>query len=416
MEPAIEITHLSKQYVLKKSRPYTALRDVISQSVANVFRNKNRAAPFLALNDINLTINQGERLGIIGHNGAGKSTLLKIISRVTPPSKGKVTLTGRVASLLEVGTGFHPELSGRENIYLNGSILGLTRKEIREKMDEIIDFSGVEKFIDQPLKNYSSGMELRLAFSIAAHLEPEILLVDEVLAVGDFDFQRKCIGKMEEISRASGRTIVFVSHNMSIIKQLCSTGLVLQHGEIAFHGDIHQAVSQYTNNFLQQVDRVVEAEFDLQRHPNKATAKEGLVKATLFVDGQKSEQFYPGSDLRIEVDYFLATKLTDPEIGIVIKNENYDAIIGLNNKHIGQKLDLQSGGINKASIIIPGLNIFTPGKYLVDLYFGDQFRFYECLYDAFQFTVSHADVYQTGIELKPEWNRIFIKDIQIQAG
>jgi len=415
MEPAIEIKHLSKAYMLKKAGPYVALRDVISQSVSSLFRQKEKTQTFFALNDINLIVNRGDRLGIVGHNGAGKSTLLKIISRVTPPSNGKVTLNGRVASLLEVGTGFHRELSGRENIYLNGSILGLKRKEISQKLEEIIDFSGVEKFIDQPLKNYSSGMELRLAFSIAAHLEPEILLVDEVLAVGDFDFQRKCIGKMEEISRAAERTIVFVSHNMSIIKQLCTTGLVLQNGQVEYYGNINEAVFRYTSNFLNGVNRLTEATFDLRKHPNKTGNGEGLMKAELLVNGHKSEIMVPGADLQIDLDYFLQTKLTDPDIGIVIKDENYQSLIGLNNKHIGQKLELAAGKTGKASICIPGLNIFAPGKYLVDLYFGDQFRFYECLYDAFQFTVSPTDVYQTGIELKPEWNRIFISNIKISA-
>ncbi|MBL7747099.1 MAG: ABC transporter ATP-binding protein, partial [Chitinophagaceae bacterium] len=195
MKPAIEIRNLGKEYKLAAAQPYIALRDIISGSVKNMFRQDNKPVEkFWALKDIDLNIQPGERVGIIGRNGAGKSTLLKIISRITPPTTGNAIIRGRVGSLLEVGTGFHPELTGRENIYLNGSILGLKKAEINKQLDAIIDFSGVEKFIDTPLKHYSSGMQLRLAFSVAAHLEPEILLIDEVLAVGDIEFQKKCIG------------------------------------------------------------------------------------------------------------------------------------------------------------------------------------------------------------------------------
>jgi lipopolysaccharide transport system ATP-binding protein len=211
MPPIIEIQGLGKKYSIAEVQPYLSLRDVISQKAKNILqRTVKSSAEFWALQNINLEIEQGERIGVIGRNGAGKSTLLKILSKITPPTTGKIKLRGRIASLLEVGTGFHPELTGRENIYLNGSILGLSKKEIDRKLDEIIDFSGVEKFMDTPLKHYSSGMQLRLAFSVAAHLEPEILLIDEVLAVGDLEFQKKCIGKMEEISKSEGRTIIFV--------------------------------------------------------------------------------------------------------------------------------------------------------------------------------------------------------------
>src|SRR5919205_1072193 len=225
MDAAISIHNLSKKYTLSGAASYVALRDVLANSFKSIFRSR-KSETFWALKDINLEIAAGERVGIIGHNGAGKSTLLKIISRITPPTTGEVVLYGRVASLLEVGTGFHPELTGRENIYLNGSILGLKRTEINRKLDEIISFSGVEKFIDTPLKHYSSGMQLRLAFSVAAHLEPEILLIDEVLAVGDMEFQKKCLGKMEEVSKKDGRTILFVSHNMAAVKQLCTKALI----------------------------------------------------------------------------------------------------------------------------------------------------------------------------------------------
>jgi len=246
MKPAIEIRNLGKEYKLAEQQPYVALRDVISNGVKNIFTTKLKSAEkFWALKDINLDIMPGERVGIIGRNGAGKSTLLKIISRITPPTTGHATIRGRVGSLLEVGTGFHPELTGRENIYLNGSILGLKKAEINKQLEAIIDFSGVEKFIDVPLKHYSSGMQLRLAFSVAAHLEPEILLIDEVLAVGDIEFQKKCIGKMGELSKEKGRTILFVSHDLGAVLRFTTYCLLLEKGKIIFQGNTEDTINAY---------------------------------------------------------------------------------------------------------------------------------------------------------------------------
>ena len=205
-----------------------------------------------ALDDISFDVNQGDVVGIIGRNGAGKSTLLKILSKVTSPTKGNIKIKGRIASLLEVGTGFHPDLSGRENIFLNGAILGMTKKEIHAKFDEIVAFSGVDKYIDTPVKRYSSGMYVRLAFSVAAHLEPEILIVDEVLAVGDAEFQRKCLGKMKEVSQ-QGRTVIFVSHNLVAVKSLCTKGIVLEHGQLVFSGSADEAVEKYLNSSASKV-------------------------------------------------------------------------------------------------------------------------------------------------------------------
>jgi lipopolysaccharide transport system ATP-binding protein len=224
---AIKVSNLSKIYLLGKQK-----EDSIASSLSGVFSaKKNTFEVFSALTNINFNLDHGEVLGIIGRNGAGKSTLLKILSQITKPSEGKIEINGRIASLLEVGTGFHPELTGRENIYLNGTILGMTRKEVKAKFDEIVTFSGVEKFIDTPVKHYSSGMYVRLAFAVAAHLDPEILIIDEVLAVGDADFQKKCLGKMKEVA-GHGRTVIFVSHNMEAVKSLCSRALFLEKGEI----------------------------------------------------------------------------------------------------------------------------------------------------------------------------------------
>lgn len=250
----IEVENISKQFIIghEATEKYTTLRDVVAKKAKKIFSFSGRpgATPstkevFHALQEINFRVEQGTLLGIIGRNGAGKSTLLKILSRITEPTAGRIHIRGRVASLLEVGTGFHPELSGRENIFLNGAILGMSRTEIRRKFDEIVDFAEVEKFLDTPVKHYSSGMYVRLAFAVAAHLEPEILIVDEVLAVGDAQFQKKCLGKMENVSKNEGRTVLFVSHNMGVLKKLCNRALYLQKGRMIADGKVQDIVAQY---------------------------------------------------------------------------------------------------------------------------------------------------------------------------
>jgi len=260
--PIITVENLGKCYRVghqsARRERYTALRDVLARNAAEIVRKTRDlfsgrqivqgdvVEDFWALKDVSFDVEPGEVVGIIGRNGAGKSTLLKVLSRITEPTTGRVTLRGRVASLLEVGTGFHPELTGRENIFLNGAILGMSRNEIRRKFDEIVDFAEVETFLDTPVKRYSSGMYVRLAFAVAAHLEPEILIVDEVLAVGDAEFQKKCLGKMGDVARG-GRTVLFVSHNLSAISSLCGTAIFLKDGQIAFHGTVSQAIQNYAN-------------------------------------------------------------------------------------------------------------------------------------------------------------------------
>lgn len=252
MRPIIKVQNVSKRYVLGgPAAPYSTLRESLVDLARNPFRylKQNGLPTMWALKDLNLEISQGDVVGIIGRNGAGKSTLLKVLSRITEPTTGRVELFGRVASLLEVGTGFHPELTGRENIYLNGSLLGMSHKDIAAKFDEILAFAEVEKFLDTPVKRYSSGMYVRLAFAVAAHLEPEILLVDEVLAVGDVAFQRKCLGKMNEVAK-EGRTVLFVSHNMGSIGRLCKTGILLDHGKMVFNGNIGDVITKYTEEAI----------------------------------------------------------------------------------------------------------------------------------------------------------------------
>lgn len=253
-DPAVVVRHVGKTYRLGGGRPaggYRTLREELLQlpNRRRAARRSQSASGFVALDDLSFTVERGETFGIIGRNGAGKSTLLKILGRITEPTKGEVDLFGRVGSLLEVGAGFHSELTGRENIFLSGAILGLRRAEVRRRLDEIVAFAEVERFIDTPCKHYSSGMYMRLAFAVAAHLEAEILLVDEVLAVGDAAFQRKCLGKMGEVAGA-GRTVVFVSHNMAAVRQLCSRGLVLERGRAAFIGEIERAVESYQQLFV----------------------------------------------------------------------------------------------------------------------------------------------------------------------
>lgn len=252
-EPIIQANNISKKYVIKhQGGGYIALRDVIAEKARNIITAKKTVAnskeDFWALKDISFSLYHGDRLGIIGRNGAGKSTLLKILSRITTPTTGSILFRGRIGSLLEVGTGFHPELTGRENIFLNGAILGMKREEVKKKFDEIVEFAEVEKFLDTPVKRYSSGMYVRLAFSVAAHLEPDILIVDEVLAVGDAQFQKKCLGKMRDISQ-EGRTLLFVSHNMGAVKNLCNKGLYLSKGQMQGTVDeIGKVITTYLND------------------------------------------------------------------------------------------------------------------------------------------------------------------------
>ncbi len=254
MKPIIEVNHIWKQYQKGIDRRYKSLRDTLVGMPNRLWGGDKET--FWALEDIDFKVEAGESVGIIGKNGAGKSTLLKILSRITPPTKGEIILRGRVASLLEVGTGFHPELTGRENVFFNGSILGMKHVEIKKKFDEIVDFSGVESFIDTPLKHYSSGMQMRLAFSVAAHLDSEILLIDEVLAVGDAEFQKKCIGKMDEVSKGAGKTILFVSHNMNLINKICTNSMSISCGKLKESGFSNHIIANYLNSYTLERNQI----------------------------------------------------------------------------------------------------------------------------------------------------------------
>ena len=314
MSIAIKVEGLGKSYIIRhqQKQPYVALRDVLMDSVTTMgralFNRKDSSEPkpseelFWALKDVNLEIREGGSVGIIGRNGAGKSTLLKILARITSPTSGRVEIRGRVASLLEVGTGFHPELTGRENIFLNGAILGMSNTEIRRKFSEIVEFSEVEKFLDTPVKRYSSGMHVRLAFSVAAHLEPEILVVDEVLAVGDNAFQKKCLAKMEQVGE-SGCTVLFVSHNMGTIAALCDHCILLSSGEVQCVGPTMQVIAEY--------NRVAERHTTVAISPSMRNRGDGRIRflsASLFNAGrQAANSFLIGEDIRIEFTLESAT-------------------------------------------------------------------------------------------------------------
>lgn len=363
MKPAIEIRNLGKEYKLATSQPYVALRDIISGSVKNIFRPDNKPVEkFWALQNIDLDIQPGERVGIIGRNGAGKSTLLKIISRITPPTTGKAIIRGRVGSLLEVGTGFHPELTGRENIYLNGSILGLKKAEINKQLAAIIDFSGVEKFIDTPLKHYSSGMQLRLAFSVAAHLEPEILLIDEVLAVGDIEFQKKCIGKMEEVSKSHGRTILFVSHNLDSLRKFCPTTILLDGGKIIEQGNTEKIISLYVSKHLE-----TNAEMVWEKGSSSYNNEVTLYKAWLHDGNGLTRSRYDTTEkLGISMDYEVMKDDIAFTHGINVFNQEQVNIFNSHDVTTGKEDRRKKKGRYTATVWIPG-NLLPEGIFSISV-------------------------------------------------
>jgi len=369
---------LSKKYIIGhevERERYVALRDVMARNARNLWRKtadmiRGRAIvlgdateEFWALKDVNFEVKRGEVLGIIGRNGAGKSTLLKILSRITEPSEGRVTIKGRVASLLEVGTGFHPELTGRENIYLNGAILGMTRAEIKRKFEEIVDFAEVEKFLDTPVKRYSSGMYLRLAFAVAAHLEPEILIVDEVLAVGDAEFQKKCLGKMREVA-ATGRTVLFVSHNMAAIGRLCTRGLLLSGGCVAACGDAEAVVGEYAS--------------DVQPSYSITFPEDG--RRPSIIEIHVDRQAIVAHDLVVDISFTSPWPIQNPIGGIVLRTRAGEPVWGSNNRFhpsAGQP-KAQARGVLRCEA--RGLPVID-GDYLLSVWLADWHQDYDSKLD-----------------------------------
>jgi lipopolysaccharide transport system ATP-binding protein len=336
------------------------------KSPLGAFRRKKDES-FWALKDVSLQVNEGEVLGLIGRNGAGKTTLLKILSRITKPTIGWAEIHGRVGSLLEVGTGFHPELTGRENAFLSGAILGMAKSEIARKFDEIVAFAELEKFIDTPVKHYSSGMYVRLAFAVAAHLEPEILLVDEVLAVGDITFQKKCMGKMGDVARA-GRTVVLVSHNMAAINALSTRVVMMKDGGIVFDGPTAEATARY---YAESLDVAESGTSLLER------AREGNGKArfsTVSVQpldsaGGRIEVAYPGCDLRIEAEIICQSEISDCNLAMIIYDANGFRVIDANTAQKGELVSIRGGQKAHASFHLRNV-LLRPGKYFVGLWLG----------------------------------------------
>ncbi|MHB8660329.1 MAG: ABC transporter ATP-binding protein [Minisyncoccota bacterium] len=368
MNPIIEIKGIGKKYNITHQRGgYVALRDVLANVARRPFaflKHKAKAAvglvtkeEFWALRGISLEINKGDIVGVIGSNGAGKSTLLKILTGITPPTEGEIIMRGRVASLLEVGTGFHPELTGRENIFLNGAILGMTKKEIASRFDEIVAFSGVEKFLDTPVKRYSSGMYVRLAFSVAAHMEPDILLVDEVLAVGDAEFQKKCLGKMEEVTKKDGRTIIFVSHNMTAIAQLCQKVVLLENGKIHTAGATEKVIAEYLNT------KEILSRQPLAERKNRKGSKRVIFTHCELVkhDGEKRTLQFVMRYKNLAREMFKNVK-----ISMDIRDQNGMHLTNITNNVLEQSLNLNPDE-GTISLDIGGINLAT-GMYYASLF------------------------------------------------
>jgi lipopolysaccharide transport system ATP-binding protein len=382
MKPILEVQNISKKFRIQTNRqPYLSLRE----SITGIFSRKEQStSEFWALKDVSFDVYPGDSVGIIGRNGAGKSTLLKILSKITPPTSGKIISRGRIASLLEVGTGFHPELTGRENIYLNGSILGLKRHEINQQFDAIVDFSGVEKFLDTPLKHYSSGMQLRLAFAVAAHMEPEVLIIDEVLAVGDAEFQKKCMGKMGEVSK-SGRTILFVSHQIGAITQLCQKGVLLNKGGIENLGDAKTVVDYYLN--YQEING---NNYIYERESSRAKKNYFTVINTSSLDGTVTSDYKFDESVVINFEFAINSHSPNTLVGIGL-NDKFHNRIATFLKEV--EVFNNGNGLYKGSLILPS-NIIAPNKYT--LTFAIWTRSGE-VFDMIE-NVCHLNIYDNGTD------------------
>ena len=393
-DPIIRVQGLSKRYVLRhqQAERYAALRDVLASKARSLFKPSRGSASeseFWALQEVSFDIQPGDRVGIIGRNGAGKSTLLKVLSRIVDPTEGRVEINGRLSSLLEVGTGFHPELSGRENIFLNGAILGMRRAEIASKFDEIVAFAEVEQFLDTPVKRYSSGMYVRLAFAVAAHLEPEILVVDEVLAVGDAEFQRKCMGKMKEVAHG-GRTILFVSHNMAAIQNLCGTAIYLRHGQVVKHGEAAPVIAEYLRS------GALASAIDLRQRADRQG--NGAVRFVSFSitngQGQDLAALQCGSPAALHFDFETAGAVRDLHLAIGIDNDLGIRVAQLNNEATGQVF-ADAAGKRQITINLPKCPLRS-GRYSFTLFCSASGDIADYLFNAGTFDVEDGDFYGTG--------------------
>ncbi|SRR5581483_1272079 len=394
---------LSKLYRIGERESYTMLRDNVARVLTSPFRLFNgKAQPIAseraatvdaefiwAVKDVSFDIKKGEVVGIIGNNGSGKSTLLKIISQITEPTEGEARIYGRVGSLLEVGTGFHPELTGRENVYLNGAILGMRKIEIDRKFDEIVDFAEIERFLDMPVKHYSSGMYTRLAFSVAAHLEPEILIVDEVLAVGDAAFQKKCLGKMDDVAKA-GRTVLFVSHNMAAVEHLCRRVLLMRSGKIVLDGDARQAIGDYLSDFTAATEggSLASIKREAGLHP--------VIEKLEFLDrcGRRMSAVAAGDTLTILIHYRHSEPIKRPFFGLLFETASGTKVFWVQSRmQRGEMPDLPAVGT--IACRIPRLPLI-PGTYFIQPGCGSGTTQLDLVPRACQIQVAEADVFGTG--------------------
>jgi lipopolysaccharide transport system ATP-binding protein len=407
MKPIIEFRNLSKEYILGGvTRRQETFRELVIRKIRSPWRPGSAAGKesFWALRDISFDVNPGDVIGIIGRNGAGKSTLLKILSRITDPTEGFVRIGGRLASLLEVGTGFHPELTGRENIFLNGAILGMRRSEILAKFDEIVAFSEVEKFLDTPVKRYSSGMYVRLAFAVAAHLNPEILVVDEVLAVGDIAFQKKCLGKMSEVSEG-GRTVIFVSHNMAAIQNLCKRGIVLSQGKLVFSGKAEDAIQHYlhTVSGAGAQGHVI----DLLQAPRPNGSQHRILeRMEFYTEGDRpAPGTVPmGDALRIRLHFNFDRHVAKFDVGIGFDNIYGQRVFTAHSWFEPQRAEGERVGPQTFVCNIPSLTM-VPGEYILRVWLDINGIEADLINDAARLQVSDSDFYGTG---RVPWNGVFV--------
>lgn len=394
---AIEIEGLGKRYRVGERERYVALRDVLARSLTAPLRffrqgkngHGNAPAHIWALRDVSFQVRPGETIGVIGRNGAGKSTLLKILARITEPSEGRARIRGRVGSLLEVGTGFHPELTGRENVYLSGAILGMKKAEIERKFDEIVAFSGVERFLDTPLKHYSSGMQMRLAFAVAAHLEPEVLLVDEVLAVGDLEFQKKCLGKMEEVTRG-GRTVLFVSHNIGAVRRICTRGAWLDGGRLRLLGSAGECVDAYMANASVE-DAQNAGVFDLRNRTDRIGSAHSRIAEIRLLNsqGQAYSSFEFGETFRVAFAIDCRELTRSCFVGITVLGADGTSVLGTHQYDSSELRDLKPGTDYRLSCLFEP-NLLKPGRYALQVGVMD-FSTWEChdwIYSAGEFEIT----------------------------
>ena len=374
MTAALTVEGISKKYALGAAGRPDTVRELAARAARRIPTLMSRQdreepqEPFWALRDVSFEVEQGQVVGIVGGNGAGKSTLLKILSRITEPSTGRALVRGRVGSLLEVGTGFHPELTGRENVYLNGAILGMHRHEIDRRMDEIVDFSGVERFLSTPVKHYSDGMYLRLAFAVAAHLEPDILLVDEVLAVGDARFQRKCLGKISDIAERDGRTVLVVSHNMGAVQRLCDSSVLLEGGRVVEVGPTSAVVARYLRD--EYVDSSPHQWIDVSAAPRRGTGQVRFVAARYGSENElAARRPYPDGELALEFELRADEACTVPSFGVVLSDRNGTKLVNADILSQGLELRLQPG-TNRVRMLIDQVHLVA-GTYSVTLWAGD---------------------------------------------